>query len=207
MSPGAWFGYKLHLVVDAKHEVALAYEVTTANAADAKSLPNLVRQAQANLPEGRIEALACDKAADDHASHRVLHQAGIRPGIQNRRLGKDQTEQMLPGRDGRTSVERVNGRLKIFWGVDDGSLVGARRFHVMVGTVRIVHVAFATLLAAAPRREGTLGKLRLGPIPKALSQQPAASRRPKCRRFQCRNADTLRPLDPARAAAARSSTA
>ena len=30
----AWFGYKLHLLVDAKHEVVLAYQVTTANAAD-----------------------------------------------------------------------------------------------------------------------------------------------------------------------------
>jgi hypothetical protein len=27
---------------------------------------------------------------------------------------------------GRTSVERVNGRLKVFWGIDDGNVVGAR---------------------------------------------------------------------------------
>jgi hypothetical protein len=86
-----WFGYKLHLLVDAKHEVALAYEVTTANAADSKSLPSLVEQAQANLPEGRIETLAYDKAADDNESHRRLNRAGIRPVIQNRRLWKEQT--------------------------------------------------------------------------------------------------------------------
>ena len=265
-----WFGYKLHLLVDAKHEVVLAYAVTTANAADCKSLPDLIEQGQANLPAGRIATLAYDKAADDNESHRVLNKAGIRPVIQNRRLWKDQSEQMLPGHDGRsnivydeagtvhcydrtsapmvrhrmayigyepqretikyrcparhegwpcphdaacnagksygktvrvdrtidlrrfppipratkkferlydgrTSVERVNARLKIFWGVDDGNLVGARRFHAMVGAVLIVHIAFATLLAAAPRREGTLGKLRLGPIQKALAQQAAAS--------------------------------
>ncbi len=264
-----WFGYKLHLLVDAKHEVVLAYRVTSANAADCKSLPDLVEQGQANLPEGRIATLAYDKAADDNESHRLLHKAGIRPVIQNRRLWKEQTERMLPGHDGRsnivydeagtvycynctsqpivrqkmayigyepqretikyrcparhegwncphdavcnagksygktvrvdrsidlrrfppipratkkferlydgrTSVERVNARLKIFWGVDDGNIVGARRFHAMVGTVLIVHVAFATLLAQAPRREGTLGKLRLGPIQKALARQPAA---------------------------------
>jgi len=263
-----WFGYKLHLLVDVKHEVVLAYRVTTANAADCQSLPDLVEQGQANLPENRIQTLAYDKAADDDESHRVLHQAGIRPVIQNRRLWKDQTEQMLPGHDGtsnivydeagtgycydrtsrpivrhqmsyigyepqretikyrcparhegwpcphdaacnagktygkpvrvdrtidlrrfppipratkkferlyngRTSVERVNARLKIFWGIDDGNLVGARRFHAMVGAVLIVHAAFATLLAAAPRREGTLGKLRLGPIQKALQQSTA----------------------------------
>ena len=264
-----WFGYKLHLLVDVKHEVVLAYRVTTANAADCKSLPALVEQGQANLPAGRVETLAYDKAADDNESHRLLHKAGIRAVIQNRRLWKEQSEQMLPGHDGtsnivydeagtvycydrtsqpivrqkmayigyepqretikyrcparhegwlcphdavcnagksygktvrvnrtidlrrfppipratkkferlyagRTSVERVNARLKIFWGVDDGNLVGARRFHAMVGAVLLVHVAFATLLAAAPRREGTLGKLRLGPIQKALAQQPAA---------------------------------
>jgi hypothetical protein len=264
-----WFGYKLHLLVDAKHEVVLAYQVTTANAADCKSLPDLVGQGQANLPEGRIKTLAYDKAADDKESHQTLHKAKIRPVIQNRHLWKDQTEQMFPGHDGnsnivydeagtvycydrtsaplvrhkmayigyeperetikyrcparhegwtcphdavcnagksygktvrvdctvdlrrfppipratkkferlydgRTSVERVNARLKIFWGVDDGNITGARRFHALVGAVLIVHVAFATLLAAAPRREGTLGKLRLGPIQKALAQRPAA---------------------------------
>ena len=90
--------------MDAKHEVALAYQVTTANAADCKSLPDLVEQGQANLPEGRIETLAYDKAADDNESHRLLNKAGIRPVIQNRRLWKDQTEQMLPGHDGRSNI-------------------------------------------------------------------------------------------------------
>ena len=76
---------------------------------------------------------------------------------------------------GRTSVERVNGRLKIFWGMDDGNVTGATRFYAMVGAVMLVHAAFATLLAATPRREGTLGRMRLSPIAKALHQRIAAS--------------------------------
>jgi hypothetical protein len=72
---------------------------------------------------------------------------------------------------GRTAVERVNARQKIFWGVDDGNLRGARRFAACVGAVMIVHLAFATLLAASPRRQGTLGKLRLSPIAKALREK------------------------------------
>jgi hypothetical protein len=40
--------------------------------------------------------------------------------------------------------------------------------------VLIVHAAFASLLASTPRREGTLGKLRLSPIQKALRKTPAA---------------------------------
>ena len=76
---------------------------------------------------------------------------------------------------GRTSVERVNARLKIFWGLDDGNVTGATRFFAMVGTVMIVHAAFATLLATAPRREGTLGKMRLSPIAKALHERITAA--------------------------------
>jgi len=260
-----WFGYKRHLLVDARHEVSLAYQTTAANTSDGQTLPALVQQARANVPEGRMKTLAYDKAADDGEIHRELAAAGIRPVIENRRLWKDDPERLLPGHDGttnvvydeagtlycydrtretpvkhpmsyigyepqrgtikyrcparhegwscpsaticnagkeygktvrvdcqvdlrrfppipratkkferlyrgRTSVERVNARLKIFWGVDDGNITGARRFHGMVGAVMVVHLAFATALAAAPRREGTLGKLHLGPIQAALRQ-------------------------------------
>ena len=68
-------------------------------------------------------------------------------------------------------MERVNARAKVFWGVDDGNLRGARRFFANVGAVMVVHAAFATLLAMAPRREGTLGKMRLSPIAQALRDQ------------------------------------
>jgi hypothetical protein len=259
-----WFGYKLHLLVDVKHEVAMAYQVTSASAGDGETLPPLLKQGQANLPAGRIRTLAYDKAADTNAVHATLATAKIRPLIQIRSLWKEQTEQLLPGHDGnsnivyneagtlhcydrtsepivrhpmayigyepqretikyrcparhegwicphdavcnagksygktiriprsidfrrfppipratkkfermykgRTAVERVNARLKIFWGSDDGNIVGARRFHAFVGAVMVVHLAFATLLAGMPRREGTLGKLRLSPIQKALA--------------------------------------
>lgn len=76
---------------------------------------------------------------------------------------------------GRTSVERVNARLKIFWGIDDGNITGSRPFHALIGAAMAVHASFATLLACNPRREGTLGKLRLSPIQKALAEKPSAS--------------------------------
>jgi hypothetical protein len=70
--------------------------------------------------------------------------------------------------NGRTAVERVNARLKVFWGLDDGNVSGSRRFVAQVGVVLAVHAAFATLLASSPRREGTLGKIRLKPVAQAL---------------------------------------
>jgi hypothetical protein len=270
-----WFGYKLHLLVDVKHEVALAYHVTDTKAGDNERIADLVAQAKRNLPADRIKTLAYDKAADDGAVHEHLHDAGIKPIIQNRHFQLEEPEKVLGGRtplhivydqagtvfcydrtseppvrhpmayigheaergtlkyrcparhqdfacpsdavcngerdygltvrvkqeidlrrfpsvpratkqferlyDGRTAVERVNGRLKIFWGIDDGQVYGARRFHAHVGAVMVVHLAFATLLAQSERREGTYGTMKLSPIAKALRtliQTPATTVEP-----------------------------
>jgi hypothetical protein len=258
-----WFGYKLHLLVDVQHEVALAYHITDTKAGDNERVQALVEQATANLPARRIQTLAYDKAADAEQVHDCLHTHGIKPLIHTRALWKDEPERPLPGgrfplqlvydeagtvfcydtvsdppvkhkmayvgyeeergtvryrcparhegwkcpsdtkcnagRDwgltarlpctldlrrfppipratkeferlykGRTAVERVNARLKIFWGADDGNVTGARRFHAFVGAVMVVHLVFATLLAKAPRWEGRLGQTRLGPVAEAL---------------------------------------
>ncbi len=261
-----WFGFKLHLLVDGKHEVVLFYEITDTRAGDGETLPVILKQAEANLPANRIETLAYDKAADSDEVHRTLSGKGITPLIQMRNLWQTESERMLPGHDGssnvvytedgtiycydkvseppvrhkmsyigheperetlkyrcpakhegfecpmsgvcnagktygktvrvprgvdprrfpslpratkkfermykgRTAVERVNARLKVYWGVDDGNVKGARRFFAQVGVVLAVHAVFATLLAQSPRREGTLGKISLSPIAAALRAQ------------------------------------
>jgi hypothetical protein len=263
-----WFGFKLHLLVDVKNEVILAYRISSAKAGDNEVLPELVDQGEANLPPDRIETLAYDKAADDIKVHEKLQACDIHPVIQIRAQWKDDKERMLPGHDGnsnivydeagtlycydrtsnpmirrrmayigheksrgtlkyrcpamhddipcamssicnagkkygltirvkqeidlrrfppipratkqferlykgRTSVERVNARVKIFWGADDGNITGGARFFALVGTVMVVHQAFATVLAMLPRVDaskgkGTLGRMKLGPIAKAL---------------------------------------
>ena len=262
-----WFGYKLHLLVDIRQEVALAYRITEPAVGDNEMIEPLVGQARANLPAGRIASLAYDKAADDEAVHRLWHTAGIKPVIENRALWKGESEKVLPGQtgrsnlvydesgtihcydkvstpivrhrmayvgheaqrgtlkyrcparhegwscpsdarcngprryglvariqseldlrrfppipratkqferlyNGRTAVERVNARLKLYWGADDGNVVGARRFHAMAGVVMLVHLALATTLARTGRQEGkTLGGTRLSPIARALEDQ------------------------------------
>ncbi|MDX2149566.1 MAG: transposase [Bryobacteraceae bacterium] len=261
-----WFGYKLHLLVDVKHEVVLSYHITDTKSGDNECVGTLVEQAQANLPTERIQTLAYDKAADDVKVHERLHEAGIKPLIQNRSCWpKDgEQEKTIGGRvplhvvhdeagsvycydtlskvpvrramsyaghekdrgtlkyrcpaqvedfrcasakkcnagksygmtvrvpqeidlrrfpsipratpqferlyKGRTSVERVNDRLKVFWGIDDGNVVGSRRFCAHVVAVLIVHLAFATLLAKAQRQEGSFGTMKLSPIAKKLQE-------------------------------------
>jgi hypothetical protein len=262
-----WFGYKLHLLADRTHEVALAYEVSAPSLGDAEEIPALVEQAQANLPAGRIRSVAYDRAGDDEKTHEYLAQKRIAPAIENRRLWQGEQERMLPGHDGRsnvvydeagtlycydtksepavrhkmayigheksrgtlkyrcpamhqgwtcpsaarcnagktygktvrvkreidlrrfppipratkqferlyrgrTAVERVNARLKIFWGADDGNITGATRFHAYVGAVMVVHAGLALLLASTARKEGPLGRMRLSPIAQALRKAP-----------------------------------
>jgi hypothetical protein len=272
-----WFGFKLHLLVDVRHEVSLAYKITDTKAGDGETLPAILSEALGNLPKKRMETLAYDKAADTNEVHELLSKHHIKAVIENRSLWKDHQEEMLPGHDGnsnivydeagtvycydrasqpmvrhkmsyigyeparetikyrcpamhegwecpmsavcnagktygltvrvrreidlrrfpavpratkkferlykgRTAVERVNGRLKIFWGADDGNVTGSRRFFALLGVILVVHAAFATLLAMAPRWEGTLGQTKLSPIAKALYgkvKPPAASRRRK----------------------------
>jgi hypothetical protein len=70
-------------------------------------------------------------------------------------------------------VERINARLKVFWGADDGHIVGSRRFHSFVGAVMVVHLGLALVLASMPRWDGLLGKMRLTPIAQKLQQSPA----------------------------------
>jgi len=272
-----WFGFNGNIIVDTRHEVIMAWQVSSANTHDNQTLPALVEQAAGNapnpdaknnptLPGHRIKTLAYDKAADDAKVHAMLDAHHIKPVIKNRKMWKDEQERMLPGHDGtsnivhdelgtvycydtvsqtpvrrqmafigheparrtlkyrcparhrgfkcasdakcncgkeygktirvkrdidlrrfppipratkqfqrlykgRTAVERVNARLKLFWGSDDGNITGATRFHAFFGTVMIVHISLATVLASAPRRQGTLGKTRLSHIAKQLQRK------------------------------------
>lgn len=279
-----WFGYKFHLIVDTKHEVAVGYRVTAANVDDGKTLPDVLADARENLGDAtldraeaeaerrgekvtpakrRVKSLAYDKACDRNEAHELVMAHGIAGIIETRALWKENPERMLPGDDGnenivydeqgtlycydkvsdppvrhrmayfgfekdrgtlkyrcpakhegwtcrsdkrcngtkkygktkrvsceieprrfcqvprgtqkfkrlykgRTAVERVNGRLKIFWGIDDGNVTGNQRFAAKFAAVMLTHIAFATLLARAERWEGTLRQTKLSPIANAL---------------------------------------
>jgi hypothetical protein len=99
-----WFGFKLHLLVDTRHELALDYKITDTKAGDAETLPEVLAGAEALLPAGRIETLAFDKAADTNEVHELLSQKKITPVIQMRSLWKEEPERLLPGHDGTSNI-------------------------------------------------------------------------------------------------------
>jgi hypothetical protein len=70
---------------------------------------------------------------------------------------------------GRTAVERVNARTKVYWGADDGNVTGAERFHAHLASILLVQAAVANWLAVQPRYEGkSLTPTRLSPIARKL---------------------------------------
>lgn len=72
---------------------------------------------------------------------------------------------------GRTASERVIGRLKLLWGVDDGNVWGAKRFHAQVGVVMLAHLGFARVLTEKSQGKGVLSQTRVEGVlkPKAAA--------------------------------------
>lgn len=90
-----WFGYKLHLIVDAVFELPIAYEVTKASEADSPHLMPMIQTLAEKHPDlhERIETVAADKGYDDGADKAALwNEQGIVPLIPPR--------DMLTGRGG-----------------------------------------------------------------------------------------------------------
>ena len=91
-----WFGYTLHLAVDATHELPLAYEVSAANASETTRLVPLVEQIKKEMPTAyqRAEMAAADRGYDSAENHRALWEDhGIKGVIDNRALWKAEKEE------------------------------------------------------------------------------------------------------------------
>lgn len=112
-----WFGYKLHLLVDADYELPVGYRVTRASAADNTVAPKLLEDLEGRHPGmvERAESLAADKAYDDSALHKKLWEDyAIAPIIPRRADWKDAeaTRPLLEGAG--NIVYDIQGRLHCY---------------------------------------------------------------------------------------------
>jgi hypothetical protein len=87
-----WFGYKLHLVVDANYELPVAWDLTRASASEVPQGKKLIKELKERHPGilGRCEYLAADKGLDDTELNSTLwDEHGIKPLIDIRNCWQD----------------------------------------------------------------------------------------------------------------------
>jgi hypothetical protein len=70
--PYYWFGYKLHLVVDALYELPVSFELTPANESDTTHMEALLKKAGADQDKTRPEAVIADKGYDSKDNNRFI---------------------------------------------------------------------------------------------------------------------------------------
>jgi len=100
-----WFGYKLHLVVDATYELPIAYKITKASASDTRGGHALLEQLKEKQPEilQITETWTADKGYDDtKLIEKCWDQYQIKPVIDIRNMWRDGEETHLLS--GRTNV-------------------------------------------------------------------------------------------------------
>jgi hypothetical protein len=94
----SWFGYKLHLIVDAVYELPVGLTVTRASASDVKEGRKLIKRVAEQNPEiiERCETLVADKGYDDSKLiMKLWDEYQIKPVIDIRNLWRDGEETRL----------------------------------------------------------------------------------------------------------------
>ena len=100
-----WFGYRLHLIVDATYELPVAFEVTKASQSEVKQCHKAVDQTAKRQPEliERCQYFLADKGLDDgKLITKLWDEYRIKPVIDIRNMWKDGEETKLVS--GKTNV-------------------------------------------------------------------------------------------------------
>jgi len=117
----SFFGYKVHLIVDAKSQLPLEVEVTPANVADATQAKPLLKGAKEKHPENPIDTSAMDSAYDSHENYRfAIEDAKVAPIIAlNPRGGVDAvtSSALYLAKDG--SYTCLAGFKVVYWGKEE----------------------------------------------------------------------------------------
>lgn len=84
-----FFGYKVHLIVDAKSQLPLDVEVTPANEADSPHAKPLLKGAKERHPEIKLDSASMDSAYDSYENYRfAIEDIGAAPIIALNQRGR-----------------------------------------------------------------------------------------------------------------------
>ena len=87
----SWFGYRLHLIVDAKYELPVAYKVTAASNSEKKEMLNILEELKVKRPKilEKAREFLADKGYDYENLIVWLEEQGIKPVIDIQNHWKD----------------------------------------------------------------------------------------------------------------------
>ena len=111
-----WFGYKLHLLVDALYELPVSFIVTPANEADTTQMKPLLKKGVPDHAPMGLEALMGDKAYDSQDNYRwVFQEYGAAPIIPIREWPEAQLPDICNAKGTPTCS---CGLAMVYWGRD-----------------------------------------------------------------------------------------
>lgn len=116
-----FFGYKVHLIVDAKSQLPLDVRITPGNKADSPQAIPLLKGAKERHPENKIVTSAMDSAYDSHKNYRfAVKEANITPIIAlnpRNRVDAITSHSLTLSQDGVYTC--MAGFKVIYWGKED----------------------------------------------------------------------------------------
>ena len=163
-----WFGYKLHLVVDAVYELPVSFILTPANQSDTQQMEVLLAKAKTERPQARPEAVIADKGYDSGRNSQLVyntyHSAPIIPIIERRGM-------QLPDICNAKGTPTCSCGLEmVFWG-RDGNYLKYRCPHVLGKSV------CKSRFRCTPSPYGYVLKLPIGDDPRRHPPVPRESKK------------------------------
>jgi len=134
-----WIGYKFHLLVDVKHEVVLAYQISSTKKGDNEVLPRLVDQARANLSGNSLELIPDLEIGNERLQIRIRHGRYLLTQVVGECTGRSNSQRPWIAVAGRRSqrIERgqkTSGEVLLFQAqLGVGGIVRAERLQRLVG--------------------------------------------------------------------------
>ena len=146
------WGYKVHLVADTQYELPVAIVVSTGNVSDVKIASPILREARTTHSRFRPEYVICDAGySSDKLRRLIRRQYRAEPVIDpnpTHRQAVAMTEKTADWKmiyNRRSSIERLNGRLKAFRKLNHVRVRGRFkvRIHVMLSVIALQARALA----------------------------------------------------------------
>ncbi len=152
------WGYKVHILCDTTYELPMALDVSPGNLHDLKAATPLLRQARTTLSAFHPQYVMCDAAySSDKLRHHIKRQYRAQPVI-DPNAGHKRAVARTPKTDDwkaiynrRTAVERLNGRLKGFYKLNDVRVRGRMKLAIHALLSAIVLLATAVTFPTASR--------------------------------------------------------